>query len=53
MPNKVGLDTGAAFGGKLSVAGFDDTVKPGEWPDFSLFQVDIFGNVTVLEWEDD
>lgn len=53
MQNKVGLDTGAAFGGRLSVAGFDDSVPPGEWPDFTLFQVDAVGNVTVLEWEEE
>jgi len=53
MPNKVGIDTGAAFGGRLSVAGFDDSVKPGEFPDFTLFQVDLDGGITVLEWEDE
>jgi serine/threonine protein phosphatase 1 len=53
MPNKVGIDTGAAFGGRLSVAGFNDAVQPGEWPDFTLFQVDALGGVTVLEWEDE
>ncbi|MGO8670237.1 MAG: metallophosphoesterase family protein [Capsulimonadaceae bacterium] len=53
MPNKIGLDTGAAFGGRLSVAGFDDEVQPGLWPDFTLFQVDQYGDVTVLEWQDE
>lgn len=39
MPNKVGLDTGAVFGGRLSVAGFDDALDYHTDPCFSLFQV--------------
>lgn len=49
MKNKVGLDTGAVFGGYLSVAGFDDSRAPGEYPEFTLFQVDEEGHVLESE----
>jgi serine/threonine protein phosphatase 1 len=49
MRNKVGLDTGAVFGGFLSVAGFDDSRPADEFPEFSLFQVDDRG--VVLEYD--
>lgn len=45
MHNKIGLDTGAVFGGRLSVAGFDDSKPLSEWPNFTLFQVDIDGTL--------
>jgi serine/threonine protein phosphatase 1 len=38
MANKVGLDTGAVFGGRLSVAAFDDDRDRRAWPSFTLYQ---------------
>lgn len=38
MPNKVCLDTGAAFGGLLTVAGFDDSLDYHDQVAFSIYQ---------------
>lgn len=49
MRNKIGLDTGAVFGGYLSVAGFDDSRPPQDPPEFTLFQVDEKGRIVDNE----
>ncbi len=39
QPNKVGLDTGACFGGRLTVGGFDDTRDYRAGPELTVLQV--------------
>ena len=49
MNNKVGLDTGAVIGGKLSIACFNDDVEPDHPPSFMLYQVD--DECNILQYE--
>lgn len=49
MNNKVGLDTGAVIGGKLSIAAFNDDVEPERPPAFMLYQVD--DECNILQYE--
>lgn len=47
--NKVGLDTGACQGGRLSIGGFDDHAPRQRMPEFLLFQILPDNSATPIE----